>query len=110
VRRYLALFAQPDATRFEEVLAPGLQAYSPDGNLAFDGRAAWIASHAELGVLFTRVNEEDLLVDGERVACRYCVEVTLRDGRRVVSTGTKIYRVVDGLIAEIRGNDHSEVS
>jgi ketosteroid isomerase-like protein len=109
VRRYLALFEQPDESRFEEVLAPGLQVYHPDGALAFDGRDAWIASHAELNVQFVHVTEEDLLVDGDRVACRYSVEATLPDGRRVVSTGTKIYRLADGLITEIRGNDHSAV-
>jgi ketosteroid isomerase-like protein len=109
VRRYLALFEQGDESRFEEVLAPDLQAYYPDGTLASDGRDAWIASHAEMDVRFVRVTEEDLLVDGDRVACRYRVEAILPDGRRVVSTGTKIYRLVNGLITEIRGNDHSEV-
>ena len=109
VRRYLALFEQSDASRFEDVLAPGLRAYHPDGTLAFDGRDAWIASHAQMGVRFAHVTEEDLLVDGDRVACRYSAEATLPDGRRVVSTGTKIYLLADGLITEIRGNDHSEL-
>ena len=40
VRRYLALFDQRDGSRFHEVLAPNLQAYHPDGTLAFDGRDA----------------------------------------------------------------------
>jgi hypothetical protein len=109
VRRYLELFEQTDASRFEEVLAPGLKAYFPDGTVAFDGRDAWIASHAEMDVSFVSVSEEDLLVDGDRVACRYRAEATLADGRRVVSTGTKIYRLTDGLISEIRGHDHSDV-
>jgi len=110
VRRYLALFEQPDATRFASVLAPDLKAYSPDGTLAFDGRDAWISSHAQLNVEFAHVTEEELLVDGDRVACRYRVYATLPDGRRVASTGTKIYRLENGLICEIRGNDHSSVA
>jgi ketosteroid isomerase-like protein len=107
VRRYLALFEQPDPAGFAEVLAPDLKAYSPDGTLAFDGRDAWIASHGELKARFVNVTEEDILADGDKVACRYSVEATLPDGRRVKSTGTKIYRISNGLISEIRGNDHS---
>jgi|1185.fasta_scaffold27340_3 ketosteroid isomerase-like protein len=109
IRRYLALFEQGDPQRFEDVLAPDLKAYSPDGTLAFDGRDAWIASHAALKVQFEHVTEEALLVDGDRVACRYRAEATFPDGRRVASTGTKIYRLTGGLISEIHGNDHTSV-
>ena len=109
VRRYLALFEQGDPQRFEEVLAPDLKTYSPDGTLAFEGRDAWIASHAALKVQFEHVTEEALLVDGDQVACRYRAEAAFPDGRRVRSTGTKIYRLAGGLICEIRGNDHTAV-
>ena len=109
VRRYLALFEQDDTQRFAEVLAPDLRVYSPEGTLAFDGRDAWISSQAEMKVRFEHVTEEELLVDGERVACRYRAEATFPDGRRVTSTGTKIYRLSDGLICEIHGNDHTSV-
>jgi len=109
VRRYLALFEQGDPQRFADVLAPDVKTYSPDGTLAFDDRDAWIASHAAMKVQFEHVTEEALLVDGDRVACRYRAAARFPDGRRVSSTGTKIYRVTGGLIREIHGNDHTSV-
>ena len=109
VRRYLELFEQPDADLFEEVLDEDLVAYYPDGSVAFVGRDAWIDSERDRTTQNVRVTEEDVVAAGDKVACRYRVDGMRADGRRFVSSGTKIYRLRDGKIVEIAGHDHSEV-
>jgi SnoaL-like domain len=63
-----------------------------------------------MDVTDVRVTEEALIAEDGKVACRYRVTGRLGDGRRVASTGTKIYRLAGGKIAEIRGHDHVVVS
>ena len=108
VRRYLQLFEQGDAQRFEEVIHEELVAYYPDGSLAFQGREAWIDSERERTTRDVRVTAEDVVAAGDKVACRYRIEGTLPEGRRLVGSGTKIYRLRDGKIVEIAGHDHSD--
>src|SRR5215204_4165939 len=108
VRRYLQLFEQDDAQRFEEVIHEELVAYYPDGSLAFQGREAWIDSERERTTRDVRVTAEDVVAAGDKVACRYRIEGTLPEGRRLVGSGTKIYRLRDGKIVEIAGHDHSD--
>jgi len=108
VRRYLQLFEQGDAQRFEEVIHDDLVAYYPDGSLAFQGGDAWIESERDRTTKDVRVTAEDIVAAGDKVACRYRIEGTRADGRRLVGSGTKIYRLRDGKIVEIAGHDHSD--
>jgi len=108
VRRYLELFEQPDPQRFEEVLDEDLVAYYPDGSVAFLGRDAWIDSERDRTTHDIRVTAEDVVAADDKVACRYRIEGAHADGRRFVSSGTKIYRLRAGKIAEIAGHDYSE--
>jgi predicted ester cyclase len=109
VRRYLELFEQPDADRFAEVIHDDLVAYYPDGSVAFRGAEAWIDSERDRGAAELSVEAEELLAEGDLVACRYRLTVAYPNGRRVSGSGTKIYRIRDGKIVEIAGHDHNDV-
>jgi len=108
VRRYLQLFEQDDPDRFAEVIHEDLVAFYPDGSIAFQGRDAWIDSERDRTSREIRVTAEEMVAAGDKVACRYRIEGVRADGRRFVSSGTKIYRLEDRQIVQIAGHDLSE--
>ncbi len=113
VRRYLQLLEEGDVDALDEVIAENVVVLAPDGAVAFTDRDAW--KRAQSGSPFTgeRIVVEQLVSDGEQVAVRYSMTATHSgdafgvpgDGSTITTSGTKVYTVRDGRIAQIAGHD-----
>jgi predicted ester cyclase len=86
---------------------------APDGSIAFSDRAAWKQAMADEPFSDERIEIDDLVVEGERVALRYRLTAVhsrpafgvAATGRRITTSGTKIYTVRHGRIVQIAGHD-----
>ena len=114
VHDYLNGLKQADLTALDDLVAENVVVYKPSGEVAFDNRDAWKAAVADDPFAYERIEVEDIVSEGERVAVRYRLEcVHARrpafgvepSGGRIRTSGTKIYRVREGKIIEIAGHD-----
>ena len=103
VRRFFAAFEAGDGAAMASLAAPGFVAHALPPDLApdIDGLAQHAAGmHAAL--LDCRVEIHDLVAEGDHVAARFTVRA-LRGGEPVTVTGMELYRLADGLVAELWG-------
>jgi ketosteroid isomerase-like protein len=105
VERYLRAFESGDPSRFDDCVAEDVVAFAPDGSVAITGRDAWKRAIASEPFRDERISVDDLLVDGDKVCVRYTLTCTHESGRKVRTSGTKIYTVRDGKVAVIAGHD-----
>ena len=111
VRAYLRRLEERDLDGLDDVVDEGVVVRKPDGTVAFDDRSAWKQALAEEPFADIRIEVEELICEGDRVALRYQLECVHfapvfgvePTGRRITTSGTKIYRVRDGRIVEIAG-------
>ena len=105
VREYLRCLER-DHDGLDDVVADDVRVLAPDGSVAFSDRETWKRAVAAEPFEDERIEVVDLVTEGEKVALRYSLECVHREsGRRVSTSGTKIYRVRDSRIAEIAGHD-----
>jgi predicted ester cyclase len=113
VRGYLNALEQADLTALDDLVAENVVILKPNGDVAFDSREAWKASLADDPFANERIEVEEIVCDGEKVAIRYrleCVQIRPVFGvepsaTRIRTSGTKMYRVREGKIIEITGHD-----
>jgi predicted ester cyclase len=113
VLEYLALLERHDLDGLDSVVAEDLVVIAPDGSTAFSDRAGW--KHALAGDPFSdeRIEVEDIVVEGATVALRFRLTAVhsgtafgvAATGRRITTSGTKVYTVKDGRIVRIAGHD-----
>lgn len=105
VRAHLEAFSAGDLERMLATLAPtaefrsGATAVPPAEFPEFFGWA--------IREISPEIRIDDLLVDGNRVACQFLESVTL-DGQRQHLRRAAFYRVVDGLITSAQVYDERE--
>lgn len=113
VETYLRCLERRDLAGLDEVVSEDLLVLRPDGTAAFTDRAAWKEALAAEPFDDESIEIEDGVCEGEKVVVRYRLEcVHAREalgvpptGKRITTSGTKIYRVRDGKIVEIAGHD-----
>jgi ketosteroid isomerase-like protein len=105
VDRYLRAFESGDASQFGDCVAEDVVAYAPDGSVAISGLDAWKRAIASEPFRDERIRVDDLLVDGAKVCVRYTLTCVHESGVPIRTSGTKIYTVREGKIAEIAGHD-----
>ena len=113
VQEYLRLLAAGEVDALDGVVAPDVLVYRPDGEVAFDDLPTWKMSLANEPFIDTEITVEDMVCEGEKVVVRYrvrCVQArpvlgAFAEHRSISTSGTKIYRVRSGKIAEIAGHD-----
>ena len=106
MHEYLRALAAGDSDRLDTVVAEDVCVLAPDGQVVFADRAAWKEAMAGEPFEDSRIDVEEIVCEGGKVAVRYrleCVEVAT--GRHITTSGTKIYTVVDGRVAHIAGHD-----
>jgi steroid delta-isomerase-like uncharacterized protein len=113
VRTYLSLLERRDLAGLDAVVAEDVAVLRPDGSTAFSDRTTWKRAMADEPFGEERIEIEDILVDGDRVAVRFRLTAVHRGpafgvpgtGKMVTTSGTKIYTVRDGRIVQIAGHD-----
>jgi predicted ester cyclase len=113
VRAYLSLLERHDIAGLDAVIDEHVVVVAPDGGVAFSDRAAWKQAMAEEPFSDERVEISDLVVQGDRVALRFRLTAVHSGtafgvpatGRRITTSGTKIYTVEKGRIVRIAGHD-----
>lgn len=109
--RYLEALQARDRDALVAVVAPDVVAHAPGGRPGVEGFEAWFDAVCDPTFVDERCLVEDVVAEGDRVVVRYTVEVThagpflgiAPTGRRISSTGIKIYRIRAGRIAEMWG-------
>lgn len=97
----------------DEVVAEDIVVYRPTGEVAFSDRDAWKQAVENEPFADSKIEIEDIVCDKDKIAVRYRLEFTqvgpvlgvAPSKRRLSTSGTKIYRVLDGRIIEIAGYD-----
>jgi steroid delta-isomerase-like uncharacterized protein len=113
VREYLTLLERRDLAGLDAVVAEDVVVIGPDGRTAFSDRATWKQAMADEPFSDERVEIEDLVADEDRVAIRFRLTATHSGtafgvpatGKRIATSGTKIYTVRRGRITRIAGHD-----
>jgi steroid delta-isomerase-like uncharacterized protein len=113
VRRYLDALERHNLAGLEAVLAEDVVVHRPGGEEGLRGREAFLSAQEPASFTDQRLAIDDMLADGDRVVVRY--RLTCRHtgplsgipptGREIRTSGIKIYRVRDGLIDAIWGED-----
>lgn len=112
-RRYLSLLQCRDLAGLDAVVADDVVVIGPDGSTAFSDRASWKQAMADEPFSDERIEIEDMVAGGDRVALRYRLTAVHTGtafgvpatGRTIATAGTKIYTVKDGRIVRIAGHD-----
>ena len=113
VRAYLAALERGDPAALDAVVAEDVVVIGPDGSTAFSDRCAWKQAMADEPFGDERIEIADLIAEGDKVALRFRLTAThsgvafgvAATGRKITTSGTKIYTVRDGRIVRIAGHD-----
>jgi steroid delta-isomerase-like uncharacterized protein len=113
IGRYMRALEHGDIDELGATVADDLVVRAPDGHVAIEGKEGWLAEQAAGPFTNERITIEDWVVAADAVAVRYSVEAEQTGpflgveptGKTVRTAGVKIYRIRDGLICEIAGND-----
>jgi predicted ester cyclase len=113
VREYLALLQRRDPAGLDVVVAEDVVVIGPDGSTVFSDRAAWKQAMADEPFTDERIEIDDLVAEGDRVALRFRLTAVhsgtafgvAPTGKQITTSGTKIYTVRHGRIVRIAGHD-----
>jgi predicted ester cyclase len=97
----------------DDVVDEHVVVLKPNGDVAFGDRETWKRAMADEPFADVTIDVEDMVCEDGKVAVRFrlaCVQVAPvfgvePSGRRIETSGTKVYRVNDGKIVEIAGHD-----
>src|SRR5262245_45405419 len=100
---YLEALQARDRDALEGLVAQDVVAHAPGGRPGVQGFEAWFAAVCDPTFIDEKCLVEDMVAEGDRVAVRYTVEAEhaapflglAPSGRRICSTGIKIYRIQD---------------
>jgi ketosteroid isomerase-like protein len=105
VRAHLDAFSAGDLDRMLATLAP--RAHFMSGTTVVDPAQFPDFFGSAIRELSPRMHVDDVLVDGDRVACQFIESITA-DGRRQHLSRAAFYRVADGLITWAKVYDERE--
>jgi steroid delta-isomerase-like uncharacterized protein len=113
VREYLSCLERRDLAGLDAVVAEDVVVIGPDGGVAFSDRSAWKQAMADEPFSDERVEIEEVVTEGDRVALRFRLTAVHSGtafgvpatGRTITTSGTKIYTVKNGRIVRIAGHD-----
>ena|SRR3989442_8105865 len=111
VLEYLRALEQGDRARLCDLLTPDVVAWGPGQRICVRGFDDWCEATFDPAFSNETIRVDDLIADGDRVVLRYTMEVRQigealgrpGTGKRIVNSGIKIYRLRDGRIAELWG-------
>ena len=110
---YLDVLERREVELLDQVVDEHVVVHGPGGSPGLEGLDAFKREQAGSPFSEERIEVDDLLVAGDKVVLRYRLECTHSgeflgvppSGRRLRASGIKIYRLANGKIAEIWGED-----
>jgi predicted ester cyclase len=111
VLEYLRALEQQDRVRLQDLVTPDVVAWGPGQRMCVRGFEDWCEATFDPAFSNESIRVDDLIAEGDRVVLRYTMQVKQMgealgspgSGQRIVNSGIKIYRLRDGRIAELWG-------